>query len=344
MKKLFIFLLIFFLLNCKEKVKEEKFQEKKIEKKKEVLKNGGVKEEKDPLMKAMELLIAYKKNPEDLELKKKVCEAFRLLGERALKEGKEKIAMEYFKISSICGEEEKKIEEIDLPKEIDEIELKTKFSLSNFDVQFSGSKIYQVERALYLLDKIYMDISSELGIAPPKKIKVTLYTEKEFYDITGFPPWIGGMYDGIIHLPLANSNPEDPSFEKVIAHELTHAYLHNITKGKCPTWLHEGLAQYFDGTSLNNREEIINSLERNEIPPITSPSFIIMEKSQTFLLYQLSLATVLFLKERGSMGSISFFIKEIGEGKGIDEAFFNAFLFPYEEITERTKDFLKNQK
>lgn len=158
-----------------------------------------------------------------------------------------------------------------------------------------------------------MEITGELSISLDNKIKAVLYTDQEFYDITGFPPWIGGAYDGKIHLPLANANPESEIFKKVVKHELTHAILHQATNGRCPTWLHEGLAQYFEGSILKDKKEIYNALQEGGIPPINSPSFLLMEREKSVLLYRMSLAAVLYLMERSSMGAISNFLKEIGE-------------------------------
>lgn len=347
MKKFYLFLFLFLIYSCGERkeVVEEKrsLRQKKIEKKVEERNL----EEKDPLKEAMELLIQYKKDPENNELKEKVCAAFKDLAEKARKIGNINRAEEYLKIASMCNGEEGENFEFKENKPMDDSEGEEGFkvSLSNFDVKISGiSKAAKADKILLIMDQGYMEITGELSLSLKDKIKAVLYTDQEFYDITGFPPWIGGAYDGRIHLPLANANTESEAFKKVVKHELTHAILHQATEGRCPTWLHEGLAQYFDGSILKGEKELLKELERGSIPPLNSPSFLLMERDKSILLYQLSLAAVFFLKERGSMGSISNFIKKIGDGEDIEKSFYEAFLFPYEDLTQRIKEYLKIKK
>lgn len=345
MKKIWFLFIFIFLFSCGEK-KEVSYKPKKIQKKQEIEKKVEKEplKEKDPLLEAMELLTKYKKNPEDEELKEKVCIAFKNLAEKAREKGNEVVAEEYLKIASICNGE--KVEKSDFDDfQNEEMDSSLKVSLSNFDIQISGiSKASQAEKILLLMDQGYMEILGELSLTLKNKIKVVLYTDQEFYDTTGLPPWVGGAYDGKIHLPLANSDPESDIFQKVVKHELTHAILHQATRGKCPTWLHEGLAQYFEGSPLKNEKELLKELEKGTIPPINSPSFLLMEREKSISLYKLSLAAVYFLKERGSMGSISNFIAKIGYGEDLAESFYETFLFPYDELTQRIKEYLKNKK
>lgn len=37
------------------------------------------------------------------------------------------------------------------------------------------------------------------------------------------------------------------TFDQTIIHEFSHVVINEITKGKCPLWLNEGLAQYYSG-------------------------------------------------------------------------------------------------
>ena len=57
----------------------------------------------------------------------------------------------------------------------------------------------------------------------------------------------GGLYDGRIRVPAAGAAQSPQLFERVLAHELTHAMIANLAPRGIPAWLHEGLAQYFEG-------------------------------------------------------------------------------------------------
>jgi hypothetical protein len=74
-----------------------------------------------------------------------------------------------------------------------------------------------------------------------------LYTEQQFRDVTQAPTWAGGIYDGRIRVPGAGAAQSPQLFERVLVHELAHAMIATIAPRGIPAWLHEGLAQHFEG-------------------------------------------------------------------------------------------------
>jgi hypothetical protein len=100
------------------------------------------------------------------------------------------------------------------------------------------------------LTKAFWRVGQALGAYPSDPVLVMLYTEKQFRDITRAPEWSGGLYDGKIRVPVAGAARSPQLFEHVLTHELTHAMVTAIAPRGVPTWLHEGLAQHFDGSSV----------------------------------------------------------------------------------------------
>jgi tetratricopeptide (TPR) repeat protein len=116
-----------------------------------------------------------------------------------------------------------------------------------FSVVFDG----QVNRALGkrgfdVLDAAYWRIGKALGAYPSERIVVTLYSEQQFRDITHAPAWSGGLFDGRIRVPVKGAAQNLPQFDRVLAHELTHAMVSSLANRGVPGWLHEGLASYFE--------------------------------------------------------------------------------------------------
>ena len=107
-------------------------------------------------------------------------------------------------------------------------------------------------QATGLLTKAFWGIGRMLGAYPPDPVVVMLYTEKQFRDITRAPEWSGGLYDGKIRVPVAGASRSPQLFERVLTHELTHAMLSALAPRGVPSWMHEGLAQYFDGASIDD--------------------------------------------------------------------------------------------
>ena len=117
-----------------------------------------------------------------------------------------------------------------------------------FRVMFEGrAEQATAAQAVAILERSFWRIGEKLGSHPPGTIVTILYTEQQFRDITRAPEWSGGQYDGRIRIPVAGASRDPALFERVLVHELAHAVIDSIAGSRVPTWLHEGLAQYFEG-------------------------------------------------------------------------------------------------
>ena len=124
-----------------------------------------------------------------------------------------------------------------------------------FSVVFDG----QVNRALGkrgfdVLDAAYWRIGNAIGAYPSDRIAVTLYSERQFRDITHAPAWSGGVYDNIdgrIRVPIGGLSPAlTPDMDSTLIHELTHAFVSDRTRGVATRDIQEGLAQYMEGKGV----------------------------------------------------------------------------------------------
>jgi hypothetical protein len=100
---------------------------------------------------------------------------------------------------------------------------------------------------LRTLEHQFDAIESELSYAPPDSIGVILYTQQTFADITQAPAWVGALNDGRIRVPVQGLSSVTPELSRVLKHELTHSFIQQKTRGRAPTWLQEGLAQWMEG-------------------------------------------------------------------------------------------------
>jgi tetratricopeptide (TPR) repeat protein len=120
-----------------------------------------------------------------------------------------------------------------------------------FRVMFEGrAEQATAAQAVAILNRAFWRIGEKLGSYPSDTIVTVLYTERQFRDITRAPDWSDGQYDGRIRIPVAGAARKPELFERVLVHELTHAMLDAIAGHGIPTWLNEGLAQYFEGADV----------------------------------------------------------------------------------------------
>ncbi len=78
------------------------------------------------------------------------------------------------------------------------------------------------------------------------KIRVVLYKRDEFTQVTGVGHWAGGVYDGVVRVPVGDYSSERHVLERVLRHELVHAFVRSYGGRDVPGWLNEGLAQWLE--------------------------------------------------------------------------------------------------
>lgn len=129
-----------------------------------------------------------------------------------------------------------------------------------FRVMFEGrTDAPLATRTTETLNTAFWRIGQELRAYPSNPIVVILYTEKQFRDITRAPEWSGGLYDGRIRVPTAGAARSPALFENVVVHELAHAMIASIAPRGVPAWLHEGLAQHFEGADVQAARRRLNA-------------------------------------------------------------------------------------
>ena len=124
--------------------------------------------------------------------------------------------------------------------------------LAHFHVRYDGDAHEEVGRAiLRVLDRHYTTLVRTFSHQPAAPIPVILLSRESYYDATGAPAWSGGQYDdfdGRVRLPIGGlSTSLAAELDDTLLHELTHAFVADLSRGSAPRELHEGLAQFMEG-------------------------------------------------------------------------------------------------
>jgi tetratricopeptide (TPR) repeat protein len=93
-----------------------------------------------------------------------------------------------------------------------------------------------------------------------ERIRIVLYDRREFDELTGLGDWAGGVFDGVIRVAVDDLEKERTRWERILRHELAHAFVRELGGSQVPGWLNEGLAQLLeeDSPSLSlARAEIV---------------------------------------------------------------------------------------
>ena len=128
---------------------------------------------------------------------------------------------------------------------------------AHFLLSYDGDRRDLLRRGYLELERMLESAYDEFGIAlnhwpvghGDSKIRVVLYLREEFEDVTGIGHWAGGVYDGVVRVPVADLERQKAQIEGVLRHELVHAFVRSMGGKEVPAWLNEGLAQWHEVTS-----------------------------------------------------------------------------------------------
>jgi hypothetical protein len=130
-------------------------------------------------------------------------------------------------------------------------------TLAHFHLRYDGEAHEDVGReVLRVLDRHYATLARTFDHEPASPIPVILLSREAYYDGTGAPAWSGGRYDtfdGRVRIPIGGLTVSlTPDLDATVLHELTHAFVTDISRGLAPRELQEGLAQMMEGRRLSD--------------------------------------------------------------------------------------------
>ncbi|MDX1388534.1 MAG: hypothetical protein R3344_05065 [Acidobacteriota bacterium] len=199
---------------------------------------------------------------------------------------------------------------------------------AHFNLRYDGEvDAALAEQVVEFLEERYDDLADEFLHAPPQPITVILYPDEQFRDVTRAADRVAGLYDGKIRLPLGGLRRVGPAQERVLVHELTHAVVHSKTRGNCPRWLHEGLAQRMEPRPLTRSDARTVRQLLSEGDPATW--------EERGFSYPAALSLVRYLESRRGFAGLLDLLDGLGEGLALDAAVTEAFGEGYDEVCRR---------
>ena len=153
--------------------------------------------------------------------------------------------------------------------------------------------------------------------------------------MTDAPGWSGGIYDGKIRIPVGGIEKETPGLRRLLYHEYTHAVVRAIAP-HCPTWLNEGLAQYFEGREIEPgmREALKRLAQSGKLPSLSQleGSFMGLSTNQAMFAYLFSLSSTRYVIDTHGMYRIKSALEELGSGADTAAAIDRGISISYEDL------------
>jgi Peptidase MA superfamily/Tetratricopeptide repeat len=200
----------------------------------------------------------------------------------------------------------------------------TQHESSHFTLRYEGKQTSDALRGQLVatLESEYDDLVRELGIAPRNNIPVVLYTEQSFFDVTQAPSWSGAVFDGKLRIPINGLTSVTPELARVLKHELAHSFISQLSNGRCPQWLNEGLAQAVEPKQLSHGKLLADLFQAQHEIPLSAleGGFMQFSSTQASVAYEESLAAVQYINDTYGMGDLQRILERLGQGSSTEAA------------------------
>jgi tetratricopeptide (TPR) repeat protein len=216
---------------------------------------------------------------------------------------------------------------------------------AHFTLRYSGAAAPELAReVLRTLESHYDAIESELSFSTADPIAVILYTGQAFADTTQAPDWVEALNDGRIRVPVQGLTSMTPQLSRILKHELTHSFVRQKTRGRAPSWLQEGLAQWLEGRRSDaNASWLLRVYDAKQALSLgqLEGSWMQFSNEKSAYAYAWSLAHLEMIVQQNGMGDIERLLDRIATGEGTENALRNVVHSDYEELEQSTAEYLR---
>jgi len=188
--------------------------------------------------------------------------------------------------------------------------------LSHFIVRYDGEVEGTGRMVLDTMDRSYASLVSQFGFEPSEPVVVILYSRQDYRQMGG-PHWSAGLFDGKIKVPVQGLERVDERIKTTLHHELAHAFIHARAGKSAPRWLHEGLAEYVEGTrTVDNGKLLASVLGSGRSFDHCLPT----ARCDPQIFYPAAASMVDYMIQKRGMGGIRDVLGALGGGDDIDSA------------------------
>ena len=216
---------------------------------------------------------------------------------------------------------------------------------SHFTLRYSGEEEPRLAHdVLRTLEMHFGEIESELNFSPPDSIGVVLYTQQAFADITRAPGWVGALNDGRIRVPVQGLVSVTPELSRVLKHELTHSFIQQKTRGRAPTWIQEGVAQWMEGKRSGDNASALVEIYQDghalSLGELEGPWMRFSSDAASYA-YAWALANIEAIIQANGMSDVERILERIASGSSAEQALQEVLHSNYSETMHATAEYLR---
>ncbi|MBC8017279.1 MAG: tetratricopeptide repeat protein [Verrucomicrobia bacterium] len=176
---------------------------------------------------------------------------------------------------------------------------------------------------LDVLESASNQVGAELGHFPEARVPVAIYKRDDYKTVTAAPDWSGGVYDGTIRLPFGAISEITAPLRAILFHEYAHVVVFDLTRGNCPVWLNEGIAEMFGRRQFSHPQaEQVHAAPRGTAVDFRKleGSFSGLSTNDATTAYQQSHSMVNYLSSTYGWHRVKELLVNLGKGMSMDAA------------------------
>ena len=179
-----------------------------------------------------------------------------------------------------------------------------------------------VESTLEFLDARRSELAAFFGQPLAASPVVILYQGRRYFAWMDTPDWVGGIFDGRIHVPLPPDGAESESYRALLSHELAHAFITEMTRGLAPGWLQEGVAQYVEGRRISAEEagRALAVIPLDSVADLSTAFSQRIDRERARAAYRLALFCVQDLVSVHGSAAASCLLRDLASGMPVESA------------------------
>ncbi|HEX9304250.1 MAG TPA: hypothetical protein VGA31_07350 [Thermoanaerobaculia bacterium] len=151
---------------------------------------------------------------------------------------------------------------------------------------------------------------------------VILYGGRAYFSLVSVPTWVSGIFDGKIRISLEPEQGWTSQLAAVLSHELAHAFVRYASADRAPGWLHEGLAQWWEGKRITRGEihDLFRGRSPHSLAEMEGNLALPGDRAAPRTNYMQTLAVIEYLMETHGTGSVACIVRDLGAGRSLPEA------------------------
>jgi hypothetical protein len=130
----------------------------------------------------------------------------------------------------------------------------------------------------------------------------------------------------------------------VLKHELTHSFIQQKTRGRAPTWIQEGLAQWMEGKrSDENAAVLVQIYDGGQSAPLghMEGSWMGLPSDVARYAYAWALANIEYIVESNGMQDVQRILDRIAAGGTTEDSLKEVLHDDYNDLMRSTAEYLK---